>query len=322
MNLTTTFRGRQFLVAALVFVGSGPLCLAQSNPATTQARTKFPRPDVKYEYGPDSQRKEGVPRGKVHECVFKETKIFPGTIRRCGVYIPSQYKSGEPAAAMVFQDGVRHYMPDDREYRVPIVFDNLIHAKEMPITIGVFIDPGYKRDQLPATREAKQTAENRSFEYDTLSSDYVRFVLEEILPHVEKEFGVKFTNDPAGRAICGQSSGGICAFTAAWERPEKFGKVVSFIGSFTNIRGGHIYPDLIRKAEPKPIRVFMQDGASDNRNRAPDRNWVAANFKMAAALEEMDYDYKFVFGEGGHNVNHGGTIFPDAMRWLWRDYPK
>jgi enterochelin esterase family protein len=258
----------------------------------------------------------------VIEFTFKDSTVFPGTIRRCGIYIPSQYNRGEPAALMVFQDGVRHYMTDEHEYRVPIVFDNLIHAKEMPVTIGVFVDPGHKRDQLPATREARATAENRSFEYDTLSPEYANFVIDEILPHVEREYGVKFTDDPAGRAIGGQSSGAICAWTVAWERPDQFRKVASFIGSFTNIRGGHIYPELIRKIDPKPIRIFMQDGASDNRNRAPNRNWVAANFKMAAALEEIDYDYKFVFGEGGHSGNHGGTIFPDAMRWLWRDYPK
>jgi len=311
-----------FFVTLVVAVATcASSALAQNQPATTQARSRFPRPDVKYEYGPDSKRKEGVPRGKVEEFVFKDSKIFPGTIRRCGVYIPAQYKPGEQAALMVFQDGVKNYMPDDREYRVPVVFDNLIHAKQMPVTVGVFIDPGYKRDELPP-RDAKGPPENRSFEYDSLGSDYVRFVLEEILPHVEKQYGVKFSDDPAGRAIAGQSSGAICAWTAAWERPDEFGKVASFIGSFTNIRGGHVYPDLIRKSEPKPIRVFMQDGASDNRNRTPDRNWVAANFKMAAALEEMDYDYKFVFGEGPHSGNHGGTIFPDAMRWLWRDYPK
>jgi enterochelin esterase family protein len=311
-----------FFVSLVLTVTMGASStVAQSKPATTQSRSRFPRPEVKYEYGPDSKRKEDVPRGKVEEFVFKDSKIFAGTIRRCGVYVPAQYKPGERAALMVFQDGVRNYMPEDREYRVPIVFDNLIHAKEMPVTIGVFIDPGYKRDALPP-RDAKGPPENRSFEYDTLSTDYVRFVLEEILPHIEKTYAVAFTDDPAGRAICGQSSGAIGAFTAAWERPDQFGKVISFIGSFTNIRGGHVYPDLIRTTDPKPIRVFMQDGASDNRNRVPSRNWVAANFKMAAALEEMDYDYKFVFGEGGHSGNHGGTIFPDAMRWLWRDHSK
>jgi enterochelin esterase family protein len=314
---------RTTIIAIFVLLSSASGVVAQATrPATTQARTRFPRLDVKYEYGPDSKRREGVPRGKVIEFVFKESEVFPGTIRRCGVYIPAQCDPAKPAALMVFQDGVRHYMGEENEYRVPIVFDNLIHAKQMPVTIGVFIDPGYKRAELPATREARATAENRSFEYDMLSADYANFVLNEVLPYVKKEYNLNITDDPAGRAICGQSSGGICAFTVAWERPDQFGKVASFIGSFTNIRGGHAYPDLIRSTDPKPIRIFMQDGASDNRNRQPNRNWVAANFKMAAALEEMDYDYKFVFGEGGHSGNHGGTIFPDAMRWLWRDYPR
>ena len=262
-----------------------------------------------------------MPRGKVIAFEFNECKVFAGTKRHCAVYIPAQYDGSKPAALMVFQDGVRHYATDEHEYKVPIVFDNLIHAKEMPVTIGLFINPGHL-GELPATREARATAKNRSIEYDTLSPAYATFVIDEVIPHIQKEYQIKITDDPEGRAICGQSSGAICAWTVAWERPDQFRKVASFIGSFTNIRGGHVYPDLIRKSEPKPIRIFMQDGASDNRNRAPDRNWVAANFKMAAALEEMDYDYKFVFGEGGHSGNHGGTIFPDAMRWLWRDYPK
>jgi enterochelin esterase-like enzyme len=288
-------------------------------------RDDFPthrHPEVRYEFGPDSKRKEGVPQGKVTEFVWKDSKVYPGTIRRCAVYVPAPYEPGQAAALMVFQDGVRHYLTEDQDFRVPIVFDNLIAAKEMPVTIGVFIDPAYKRDELPEGREARSTAENRSFEYDTLSPQYSEFLLTEILPHIEKEYNVKFTPDPAGRAICGMSSGGICAFTVAWERPDQFGKVVSHVGSFTNIRGGQKYPDLIREADAKPIRVFLQDGQSDNRNRNPDRNWVIANHRTAAALEEKDYDYKYVYGEGAHNGNHGGAIFPDTMRWLWRDYAK
>ena len=303
-------------------VVAASLAMAQSKPATTQSKTRFPRPEVRYPYGPDSQRREGVQRGKVVEFTFRESKVFPGTIRRCAVYVPAQYDGSKPAALMVFQDGVRHYLTDDQDFRVPIVFDNLIHAKEMPVTIGVFIDPGYKRAELPTSREARATAENRSFEYDTLSRDYSDFVLNEILPHVKKEYNLNITDDPEGRAICGMSSGGICAWTVAWERPDQFRKVVSHVGSFTNIRGGHKYPELIRAAEVKPIRVFLQDGASDNRNRNPERNWVVANHNMAAALEEKDYDYKYVYGEGAHNGNHGGTVFPDTMRWLWRDYLK
>ena len=307
---------------AVVIALCASLTWAQTKPATTQPRTKFPRPDVKYEHGPDSKRKEGVPRGKIETFTFKDSKVFPGTIRRCAVYVPVQYDAAKPAALMVFQDGVGTYLPEDREYRVPVVFDNLIHAKEMPVTIGVFVDPGFKRDELPKPEEKGARPENRSFEYDTLSADYVTFILDEILPLVKREYKLNITDDPDGRAICGQSSGGICAFNAAWERTDQFRKVVSQIGSFTNLRGGHVYPDRVRASEVKPIRVFLQDGINDNRSRQLDRNWVLANYRMAAAFEEKDYDYKYVLGEGAHNANHAGTIFPDTMRWLWRDYPK
>ena len=309
-------------VTVLVLVVCASFAWAQSKPATTQARTKFPRADVKYEHGPDSKRKDGVPRGKIETFTFTDSKVFPGTIRRCAVYIPAQYDAAKPAALMVFQDGVGTYLPEDREYRVPVVFDNLIHAKQMPVTIGVFVDPGFRRDALPGPEEKGARPENRSVEYDTLSADYVRFILDEILPHVKREYRLNITDNPDGRAICGQSSGGICAFNAAWERPDQFRKVVSQIGSFTDIRGGHVYPHRVRNSEVKPIRVFLQDGINDNRSRNLDRNWVLANYRMAAAFEEKDYDYKFVLGEGGHSANHGGTIFPDTMRWLWRDYPK
>jgi len=307
--------------------GQAPASETAATPAPADAadRARFPshpRPDVRYEYGPDSNRREDVPRGKVFEFVWNNSKAYPGTIRRCAVYVPAQYDSARPAALMVFQDGVRHYLTDDEDFHVPIVFDNLIHSKDMPVTVGVFIDPGYKRAELPPAREARSTAENRSFEYDSLTPLYAEFLRTEILPHLRQEYNLNITDDPAGRAICGMSSGGICAWTVAWHRPDQFGKVVSHVGSFTNIRGGHQYPDLIRAADPKPIRVFLQDGSSDNRNHDPDRNWVIANYRMAAALEEKDYDYKYVLGEGAHNGNHGGSIFPDTMRWLWRDYPK
>jgi enterochelin esterase-like enzyme len=316
MTLRTT------LTIGLILGLSPALTWAQSKPATTQARTRYPRPEVKYEHGPDSKRKEGVPRGTIHTFTFKDSKVFPGTVRRCAVYIPAQYDAAKPAALMVFQDGVGTYLPEDREYRVPVVFDNLIHAKEMPVTIGVFVDPGFKRDELPSPQDKGARPENRSFEYDSLSADYATFILDEILPFVKREYQLNITDDPDNRAICGQSSGGICAFNAAWERPDQFHKVVSQIGSFTNIRGGHVYPDRVRESANKPIRVFLQDGISDNRSRQLDRNWVLANYRMAAAFEEKDYDYKYVLGEGAHSANHGGTIFPDTMRWLWRDDPK
>jgi enterochelin esterase family protein len=199
-------------------------------------------------------------------------------------------------------------------YRVPAVFDNLIAKKEMPVTIGVFINPG----TFPPAQEGRPGRSNRSVEYDSLGDAYARFLLEEIIPEVQKSY--KLTDDPAGWAICGNSSCGICSFTVAWERPDKFRKVVSHIGSFTNIRGGHVYPALIRKTANKPIRVFLQDGSSDLDNQAG--NWPLANQEMAAALKFKAYDYKFEFGDGAHTGKHGGSIFPDTMRWVWRDHAK
>jgi enterochelin esterase-like enzyme len=282
------------------------------------------KPDVKYPLGPDSQVKEGVPHGTVTDFVWKDSKVFPGTIRHWSIYVPAQYDPEKPAALMVFQDG-HTYLKKDGDFRVPTVFDNLIAAKEMPVTIGVFIDPGFKRDALPdAPRDWRPQPENRSFEYDTLSPAYSEFLLSEIVPEVRKHY--RITDDPEGHAIAGISSGGICAWTVAWERPDQFHKVLSHVGSFTDIRGGHKYPDIIRAADPKPIRVFLQDGDNDLRtepgNRRPGWNWVIGNLNMAAALEEKDYDYKAVRGEGSHNGNHGGAILPDSLRWLWRGYQK
>lgn len=278
---------------------------------------KFSAPPVRYDHGPESDRKEGVPKGTVTSYVWQDSKVFPETIRRYSMYVPAQYDPSTPAALMVFQDG-HTYLRDGGDFRVPVVFDNLIHAKEMPVAIGVFVDPGYKRDKLPPERGWRPQPENRSFEYDTLSADYSKFLLTEILPAVRKSYNI--TDDPEGRAICGISSGGICAFTVAWERPDKFRKVLSHVGSFTDIRGGHRYPEIILESESKPLRIFLQEGSQDLRRTRKNWNWVIGNLKMAAALEEKDYDYRFVLGDGGHNGNHGGVILPDSLRWLWRGY--
>jgi enterochelin esterase family protein len=267
-----------------------------------------------YKLGPESQP-QNVPHGEVRQARFEQSKIFPGTTRDYWVYVPKQYDPAKPACLMVFFDGGGMVKPDG-QYRVPVVFDNLIAKKEMPVTVAVFVNPGV----IKATEPGAKDASNRSFEYDSLGDANARFLLEELIPEATK--GLNITKDPAGWAVCGNSSGGIAAFTVAWEKPEAFRKVVSHIGSFTNIRGGYVYPPLIRKskAQPKPIRVFLQDGANDLDN--PYGNWPLANQDMAAALKFAGYDYKFEFGDGGHTGKHGGSIFPDTMRWLWRDWPK
>lgn len=259
-----------------------------------------------YETHPDSREKAGVPRGTTQQMPAWESRIFAGTRRDWWVYVPAQYKPESPAAVMIFQDGNSY-----REY-VPIVFDNLIAKGDMPPTVGIFIDPGVFADGR----------RNRSFEYDTLSDQYARFLLEEILPEVGKT--VKLRTDAAGRAIAGASSGGICAFTAAWERPNEFGKVVSWIGSFVNIasgktvrEGGHNYEAMIRKTPRKPIRVFLQDGANDLDNA--NGNWPLANQTLAKSLAYARYDYRFEWGQGFHSHRHGRAILPDTLRWLWRD---
>jgi enterochelin esterase family protein len=289
--------------------------------------------DDQYVLGPDSLPKEGVPHGKVIAMEPWHSKIFDGTVRDWWIYVPAQYDASKPAAVMVFQDGGKA-KPEDKNFAGPnnavFVFDNLIAAKQMPVTIGIFISPG----SFPAGKEGEKPRSNRSFEYDTPSDQYSRFLLEEILPEVSKSY--KLTEDPEMRGIVGGSSGGICAFTVAWEKPDAFRKVVSHIGSFTNIRGGYIYPAAIRQTKiensgaiyntpelkkllesRRKIRVFLQDGKNDLDNQFG--NWPLANQDMAAALKFAGWDYDFKLGEGTHNGKHGASMFPDTMRWLWRD---
>lgn len=264
-----------------------------------------------YQLGPDSMPQDGVPQGTVTKLQWKSDKVYAGTERDYWIYVPKQYDGSQPACVMVFQDG-GSYVDPQKQFRTTVVFDNLIHKKEMPVTIGIFLNPG----NIPAAAPDQKPRSNRSFEYDSLGDQYARFLLEEILPEVGKQY--KLTDDPEGRAICGISSGGICAWTVAWERPDAFRKVLSHVGSFTNIRGGHVYPALIRKTERKPLRVFLQDGANDLDN--VHGSWPLANQEMAAALKFAKYDYRFEYGDGGHNGKHGGAILPESLRWLWREY--
>jgi enterochelin esterase family protein len=290
--------------------------------------------DDQYVLGPDSLPHDGIPRGKIVPMPPFHSRIFAGTTRDWWLYIPAQYDPAKKACVMVFQDGgaangdPKQVGPFNATY----VFDNLIAARQMPVTIAIFISPG----TLPADAPNAKPKSNRSVEYDTPDATYSRFIMEEILPEVGRQY--QLTDKPEERAICGASSGGICAFTVAWQRPDCFQKVVSFIGSFTNIRGGYSYPFLIRKTEPKAaaaatdystpelaktlglrrkVRVFLQDGKNDIDNQFG--NWPLANQSMAAALKFAGWDSWFVFGEGTHNGKHGASLLPDIMRWLWRD---
>lgn len=267
-----------------------------------------------YELGPDSKTQPDVPKGEVLKRSFASSKIFPGTFRDYWIYVPAQYNPDEPACLYVNQDGI--------QWQAPTVFDNLIHKKAIPMTIGVFVMHGRVK---AADTNAAQDRFNRSYEYDGLGDNYVRFLLEELLPDVAKQKTsdgrpIRISTNANDRAIGGSSSGAICAFTAAWERPDAFSRVFSAIGTYVGLRGGDRYPTLIRKYEPKPLRIFLQDGASDLNIYAGD--WWMANQTMERALTFAGYDLNHAWGEGGHSGKEGSAIFPDVMRWLWKDWPQ
>lgn len=263
-----------------------------------------------FELTADSLPKKSVPQGRLEKFEWRSGKVFPGTVRDVTVYLPAGYQAGEETCLMVWQDGSRHADPTG-SMRVSVVFDNLIHQKEMPRTVGVFIDPGRRPEQKPGEKAA-----NRGFEYDSLGDAYSRLLLDEILPEVEKRFQTKFRPQPEAWAIAGGSSGGICAFTVAWERPDKFRKVLSWVGSFVDLKGGHVYPSLVRLTERKPIRIYLLDGENDLDNKFG--NWPLANKQMAAALTYMNYDFRIDWTPCFHGSKGMAPALPDALRWLWQ----
>jgi enterochelin esterase-like enzyme len=295
---------------ALVF-----LCFAGTAIGQQPATSKPSLPDDQYPLGADSQPQVGVPEGKMMEFTLADSKTFPGFEHKWWLYIPAQYREHKPAALMVFQDG-QWYANRDGVWRAPVVLDNLIARKELPVMAAVFINPGVS---IGKDEAGKSIIDNRSVEYDTLSAAYATFLLEEILPEIRKH--IEITDDPNGRGITGCSSGGICAFTVAWQRPDQFRKVLSFSGSFTNMRGGNVYPSLIGKSDKKPIRIFQQDGTNDLVISGWG-SWLEANKAVAAALDQKGYDHQLVLKPDAHCGMHGPSIFPEAMRWLWRDYPR
>ena len=266
-----------------------------------------------YTRQPEDYPNPAVPKGKVTQQPDWNSKIFPNTTRKWWIYVPAQYTPGKPACVMIVQDG-GGYLDI-----TPTVLDNLIAKGEMPVTVAIFIQPG----DMIAGAKAPERGE-RNFEYDTLSDQYARFLLEEILPEAEKT--VKLRHDAGSRMLAGISSGGIASFTAAWERPTEFSKVLSWVGSYTGLainslhgQTGNDYPVLIRQTNPpKPIRVFLQDGENDLDNEYG--NWPLQAQSMAKALAFRKYDYTFAFGHGFHSGNHGKAIMPESLKWLWRGY--
>lgn len=324
------------LILALL-LGASAMIAAETPPASATTAARKPGD---YPPGPDSQPQAGVPAGKLEGPFAFRSAILAGTVRQYWVFVPAQYTGEKPAAVLVFQDGQRATNPKG-QLRLPQVLENLIHKKEIPVTIGIFITPGNRGENYPDDL-AMKTPNNRAQEYDALSDAYTRFLVEEMLPEVGKKY--RLSDDPALRAIGGTSSGAICAFTVAWQRPDQFRNVISMIGSYTSIgyrpardgqpavSGGEMYPTLIRKNPIKPLRIFLQDGSGDLSNEHG--NWFLANQQMFSALtyanEAADkrkdagarYDVDHVWGDGAHSDAQGGAILPDILRWIWRDAAK
>lgn len=285
------------------------LCLFYFFPLLLLAQTP-----ESYPVHPDTQPQDGVPKGEVLKFTFETSKIFPGTWREYWVYVPAQYQPSQPACVYINQDGI--------QWQAPAVFDNLIHKKEMPVTIGVFVMHGRVKTANP---DAALDRFNRSFEYDGLGDNYARFLLEELLPDVETRKAsdgraIHLSQNGNDRAIGGSSSGAVCAFTAAWERPDAFSRVFSTIGTYVGLRGADRDHTLIRKFEPKPLRIFLQDGTNDLNIYGGD--WWMANQTMERALTFAGYEVQHIWGEGAHSGKHGTAIFPDAMRYLWKGWPE
>jgi len=271
-----------------------------------------------YVLGPDSHPQAGVAKGSVAKYELQPGRFYPGTPHTYSVYVPAQYDAAKPTPFMIFLDG-SGFLSD--RVQAPVVFDNLIARHELPPIIGIFIDPGV----LPALSDQAQNRFERVFEYDSLSDRYSRFLLEELIPEVGKKYNLSKVADD--RALCGVSTGAVGAFMAAWNRPDQFHRVLSFIGTYVSMKGADALPALIRKTEPKPLRIFLQDGTGDH--IVPGEpwgtfyagSWPINNQVMYEAFESAGYDAKLVMGSEGHNMKQGAAILPDALRWLWRDYP-
>ena len=283
-----------------------------------------PNPNSQYRLGPDSLPQEGVPKGEIRGPFVLPSTAYPGTQHTYWVYVPAQYDPALPAALMVYQDG-QAFKDENGDIRAQNVMDNLIYRREIPVMLGVFINPGRTPEQPePNPQEWGDRTTNRPTEYNTLDDKYARVITEELMPALTKDYNI--SKDPEMHGIGGSSSGAIAAFTVAWERPNVFRKVLSNVGSFVNLRGGHVYPEKILESEKKPIRVFLCDGRNDNRgirNGVYDqtRDWFYQNVRLMKALTQKGYDVNYTWGMNLHGQKFGGAIMPEMMRWLWRDGP-
>jgi enterochelin esterase-like enzyme len=307
---------RALPIASLV--AGSVACLFAQPPQT-------PNTDIHYRLGPDSLAQEGVPKGTIKGPFALPSEVFPGTSHTYWVYVPAQYDAAKPACLMVFNDG-QAFMAPEGDARAQNVMDNLIYRREIPVMIGVFINPGRRPDQPePHPKDWGDRNTNRPTEYNSMDDRYPRVIVDELLPALYKEYNI--SKNPDHHGIGGASSGAIAAFTVAWERPNHFRKVLSIVGSFVDLRGGHVYPEAVLKSEKKPIRVFLQDGRNDNRALRADgtynekRDWFYQNVRLMKALTEKGYEVNYTWGIGRHGQKQGGAIMPEMMRWLWRDHP-
>jgi enterochelin esterase-like enzyme len=316
------------LLLATSALAQSPNPQAQS-PAQNQGQhppmAESPNTDLYYKLAPDATPQEGVPKGEIRGPFTLPSEAYPGTQHTYWVYVPAQYDPAVPASLMIYNDGQAFLAPEG-DVRAPVVMDNLIYRREIPVMIGVFINPGRRPDQPePTLSNWGDRDTNRPAEYNTLDDKYVRVIVDELLPVLYKEYNI--SKEPERHGIGGSSSGAIAAFTVAWERPGDFRKVLSNVGSFTNIRGGNAYPDIIRKSEKKPLRVFLVDGRNDNRSLRADgsydqtRDWFYQNVRMEQALTEKGYEVNYSWGIQRHGQKMLQTVFPEMMRWLWRDQP-
>ncbi len=312
------------LISSLMIVATGASLFVQGQ-TPPAAPAQVPDPDAYYRLGPDSLPQEGVPKGEIRGPFTLPSRAYLGTSHTYWVYVPTQYDPAVPASLMIFNDGHAFVTPEGGT-NAQNVMDNLIYRREIPVMIGVFINPGHRPDQPePDQHEWGDRTTNRPTEYNSLDDRYARVIVDELMPVLNKDYNI--AKDPDRRGIGGASSGAIAAFTVAWERPNDFRKVLSIVGSFTNIRGGNAYPDIIRKSDRKPIRIFLQDGRNDNRGAGrggaydESRDWFLQNVRMMQALTEKGYDLNYTWGMNKHGQKMGAAILPEMMRWLWRDQP-